>query len=155
MSREYKKRIKEQYGRPVVLGTDVLNVSAVQISGVAPTVLLAAGINASGVNGFVMPKPGFVDFIVANVSPPLAANGVLNVALSKNGVVVASGSMNSAQPSRFEAFFSAKYGSEVSMASGDVLQVSYSVPTALSGAGSTQQGYRALNARVGLEYRDA
>jgi hypothetical protein len=148
MSKEYKKRIKEQYGRPAVLGTDVLSTSVASVSGVVGhTALGVAG--AAGCSRFVLPRAGYLDYFIVNCSPAVTA-GNLAVSLSKNGVVVASGELTSTNADRIERCFNVENSSQVTVASGDLLTMAYAISSALS-PGITAVS---LNARAGLTYRD-
>lgn len=144
MGKEYKRRNKELLGKPAVRGYDVMSATVSSVSGV--TAHTAVG--GDGANNFVVPRDGLLDFMVVNVSPALTA-GQLSFALHKNGSVVHSGNMSSTVPSLLEKFWHTEDGNEVTVASGDVLQVHYAISSALSPGVSA----RSAQARLGLRYR--
>lgn len=151
MALEYKKRLKESYGHPAVVMTDVLSVSRTIGSGVVGAIALGTDADNSGVyvSSFVMPKDGILKSVVCNVSPALT-EGNVSYALYKNSVLQSSGTLTSATPSVHAQFFESAKGAERTVASGDALLMTYAVGSALSVAGQVNRG---INVRVGVEYR--
>jgi hypothetical protein len=144
MGTQWKKAQKAMLGNPVDF-TDVLDGKAVALSGiVAPTNLTPARARA--------PRDGQVDYVVADVSPPITS-GVLSVAVYNNGTLLASGQLTSTQPylERMMHHQSSNAGAPKTIASGSFTHVEYAISTKV---GEDGQVSRALNARVGLRYRD-
>jgi hypothetical protein len=150
MSAGTKRLKKELYGHPSVLGHDVISVGVVNVSGVVGHTVQTDG--ANGCNRFVLPRGGYLDFAVANVSPVIAS-GSLNVAVHVNGAVVMSGSLNSSNPAQFANAFHPDLGNTVALASGDVVQCFYAISTGLGSVGVGSN--HSLNTRLGITYRDA
>jgi hypothetical protein len=145
MGLEYRRRHKELLGKPYLVGQDVFKVTVSSVSGLVGHTTLGG----DGSNRLVCPRAGLLDCLVVNVSPALTA-GTLSVALHKNGVVVHSGSLSSANPNLVEKFWNIKHGNEVVLASGDLLQTHYAISSALSPGVSSYS----VSARLGLRYRE-
>lgn len=145
MGLEYKRRKKEEYGKPAVVGHDVFGVTVSSVSGVVGHTTLGE----DGSNRMVCPRDGLLDFMVVNVSPAVGA-GSLNVAVHKNGSVVHSGALTSANPNIVEKFWNKEAQNEVAITSGDLLQVHYSISSALSPGLQSHS----VSARLGLRYRE-
>jgi len=149
MSRESKKRTKEWLSKKpdLVLSRDVVvQRSATGLSGVAThTALLEHGSSALSYAA----AAGKLDGVAVTCSPAITS-GQLDVSLSLNGVVVASGSLTSASPVLLTSF-KAEDDSEQVLAAGDVLEAAYAISTALGDNGVTG---RQITARILTTYME-
>jgi hypothetical protein len=144
MGVEWKKNQKAMLGNPVEF-RDVLDGKVTGLSGiVTPTNLTPARACA--------PRDGQIDYVVADVSPPITS-GVLSVAVYNAGTLVASGQLSSSQAHQSWMFHnqSSNAGAPKTIASGSFTHIEYAISTKV---GEDGQISRALNARVGLRYRD-
>ena len=142
MGREYKKRIKEQYGRPTVLGSDVLVGNATALSGTINNQVL--GSTANGIGTHFLARRAALDFVTFEIDTAEAAGP--DVALWSNSTLLASGILDNLQGHMWT--WSQDQGNAVTLASGSTLTMRYTVGTALD-------TNRALQGRVGFSYLEA
>jgi hypothetical protein len=142
MGSEYRKRIKEQYGRPSVAGKDILVYEATVASGAAAHTAL----ELNGISQYDILRDANVDYVAAQLQVPLDG-GTLEVAVHSAGTVIASGSFVAAGPKALLLTYNADKGNTVALASGSVVEAATTVA-----AGPTAD--HALIVRVGLEYNE-
>ena len=133
MSRESKKKTKEWLGKSpsIVLGHDVVSTISPAVSGVVTHTLLGN----DGIHNAV--SAGRVDGFIVDVYPAITS-GVVNVAMSVAGEVKASGSLGLATNSRsLNWFWRANSDDQVVLASGDAIEMQYSISPALNEDGVT------------------
>ncbi len=154
MSRESKKRTKEWLGKSpnIVLSRDVITqYSATGLSGVADHTPLTEGgdTDALGAALSYAGKAGALDGVVFTCSPAIT-EGQVDVALSLNGAVVASGALTSSATFRAHDF-KAGDDTEQALAAGGVLEASYVISTELDPDGNIG---RMITARILLSYEE-
>lgn len=150
MSRESKKRTKEWLGKSpnIVLSRDVIRQeSAVALSGAAVHTAMTEAQGGAALS--YAGKAGALDGVMFTCSPAIAS-GQVDVALSLNGAVVASGALTSAATFRAHDF-KAGDDTEQALAAGDVLEAAYAIPTAVGDNGITG---RNIVARILLSYEE-
>lgn len=148
MSRETKKRMKEWLGKSpnIVLSRDVVvQQSAVALSGTANHTAMNEGGSALSYAA----KAGALDGVVFTCSPAIAS-GQVDVSLSLNGAVVASGSLDSTATFRAHDF-KAGDDTEQALAAGGILEAAYAISTAV---GDDGQVGRQVTARILLSYEE-
>lgn len=144
MGTQWKKAQKAINGNPVDF-VDGLDGQVTGLSGVVTVTTLVRPARA--------PRDGQVDFVIVDVTPAVTS-GTLNVAVYNNGTVIASGQVVSGAGNGIEKLYhhqSSNAGAPKTIASGSFTHVEYSVSTKI---GEDGQIGRAVNARVGLRYRD-
>jgi hypothetical protein len=144
MGTQWKKAQKALNGNPVDF-VDHLDGKVTGLSGVVtPTNLTPARVRA--------PRDGQIDSVLVDVSPPVTS-GVLSVAVYNNGTVIASGQITSTAQHIEQLYHhqSSNAGAPKTISSGSFTHIEYAVSTKV---GEDGQISRALNARVGLRYRD-
>ena len=144
MGKQWRNAQKAINGNPVDF-MDLLDGKATALSGVVtPTNLTPARARA--------PRDGQIDSVLVDVSPPVTS-GVISVAVYNNGTVVSSGQITGTARhiEQLYHYQSSNAGAPKVIASGSFTHIEYAVSTAV---GDDGQLSRALNARVGLRYRD-
>lgn len=148
MSRDSKKRIKEWLAKSpnIVLSRDVIvQQSAAGLSGVATHTAMNEGNSALSYAA----KAGTLDGVMFTCSPAIAS-GQVDVSLSLEGAVVASGALNSSATFRAHDF-KASGDTEQALTAGDVLEAAYAISTAIGDNGITS---RQVTARILLSYEE-
>lgn len=148
MSRESKKRTKEWLAKSpnIVLSRDVIvQQSAASLSGTTSHTAMQEGSSALSYAA----KNGALDGVVFTCSPAIAS-GSVNVSLSLDGSVVASGSLDSTATFRAHDF-KAGDDTEQSVTAGGVFETAYTIPTAIGDNGITG---RQITARVLVTYEE-
>ena len=144
MGKQWRNAQKALNGNPVDF-VDGLDGQVTSLSGVVtPTTLIRPS---------RAPRDGQIDFVLVDVTPAVTS-GVLSVAVYNAGVVIASGQVSSAAGNGIERLYhhqSSNAGSPPVIASGSFTHVEYAVSTKV---GEDGQIGRAVNARVGLRYKD-
>lgn len=142
MGREYKKRQKEMFGRPTVLGRDVLLGNATALSGTINNQILLS--TANGIGTHYLAGRAALDFATFEIDTAEAAGP--DVALWSNASLLASGTLDNLQGIKFT--WSEDQGNATVLASGSTLTMRYTVGTALD-------TNRAIQGRVGFSYLEA
>ena len=144
MGTQWKKAQKAINGNPVDF-VDGLDGQVTGLSGVVTPTTLVRPSRA--------PRDGQIDYVLVDVTPAVTS-GVLSVAVYNNGTVISSGQVTSAAGNGIEQLYhyqSSNAGAPKTISSGSFTHVEYAVSTKV---GEDGQIGRAVNARVGLRYRD-
>lgn len=144
MGSEYKRRTKEMHGQNAVRGYDVVVAGVAVVSGVAAH---SSAAGPFGLTQWTAPRAGLIDYVVADVSPTLAS-GALNISVAHGGTVVASGALVSS----LERIHCTELSNELTVVSGEVLQIAYAVPTVIGAVGNPIA--TSFEVRVGLRYKE-
>lgn len=130
MGLEYKKRIKEQYGRKAVVGYDVANLGGSLVAASVSDQILA---DANSVSHYVVNRPAKLDGLTLQVTPQLvAASGALTVRALIDGTPVGTGTIPAGQ-AYGDVMFETESSRDVSLASGNVLTLDASKDATPSG----------------------
>lgn len=118
MGREYQTRIKEQYGRPAIVGYETLAVGAA----LAPAASGPSNLtDANGVATYTLERDGKLDVLNLQLgSAAAAASGDVSVRVMLNGVAQGSGTISAGNTSA-ELTFQTEKDNELALSSGDAL----------------------------------
>lgn len=142
MALQYKENYKNLVGKPNIVGRDVLDFVGTPIYLVAAT---TSATNRAGNSIESCARDGVLNYIKADVGAVLPS-GQVNVAVLKNLATIASGSFTTSSLRFKEWVFGTDQNfAGVTVASGDQIEVRYSVPSLVNAA-------RPLLVKVGLTY---
>ncbi len=118
MGKEYKKRIKEQYGRPSVLAYETLEVGGTIAPAATGPVSLS---DRQSISTYTATRPLKLEGLTMQVSSALTAgSGDVSVRAVVNGVAVGSGTIDAGDSSA-DVIFATEADAEINLVLGDTL----------------------------------